>query len=74
METVTLSLGIGLVIGLLLTIRQAIRIFTRAAPTIRNEDGSVYRPVATLTLFFILWSVVFIAVAFIVVSLIKLIT
>ena len=74
METVTLSLGIGLVIGLLFTIQQAIRVFTRAAPIISNEDGSVYRPVATLTLFFILWSVVFIAVAFIVVSLIKLIT
>lgn len=75
MDAMTLSLKIGLVLGLLLTIWQAIRIFTGANPVImRNEDGSVYRAVATLTLFFILWAVVSVAVAFIVISLIKLIT
>ena len=72
MGTLTLSLIVGVAIGLTVTIWQAIRIYTGANPRIaRNPDDSVYRPVTTIVIFSILWSVVFFVIAFIVVSIIN---
>ena len=72
MGTLTLALIIGLAIGLILSIWQAIRIYTGAnTKIIRNLDRSVYRPVATIIGFFVLWSLVFFVIALIVVSIIK---
>jgi len=72
MGTLTLSLVIGSIIGLILSTWQANRIYTGANPIIiRNPDGSVYRPVATIIGFFILWSLVFFVIALVVVSIIN---
>ena len=49
MGTITLALAIGLGLGLILSVWQAVRIYTGANPKIiRNLDGSVYRPIATI--------------------------
>ena len=53
MGTVTLSFEIGLGLGLIVSIWQAIRIYTGEAKIGRNVDGSVFRPVATIIGFFI---------------------
>ena len=71
MGTLTLSLVSGSAIGLIFSLWQAIRVYTGEAKIGRNPDGSVYRPVATIIGFFILWSMVFFVVALIVISLIN---
>ena len=74
MGMVTLPLEIGLGIGLILAIWQAIRVSTGAnTKLIRNVDGSVYNPVVSIIGFFILWLLVFFVIDLIVVSIINLI-
>ena len=73
MGFVILPLIVGLGLGLIFSIWQAIRISTGAnTKIIRNPDGSVYRPVGTIIGFFILWSLVFSVIAFIMISIINL--
>ena len=72
MDIAILSLAIGLAVGLIVTIWGSSRVFTGANTKIsRNPDGSVYRPASTIIGLFILWSLVFFVIAFIVISMIK---
>ena len=72
MGFVILPLIVGLGLGLIFSIWQAIRIFTGAnTKIIRNPDGSVYHPVGTIIGIFILWALVFSVIAFIMISIIN---
>jgi len=72
MGAFTLSLIIGSAIGLIVTVRQVIRIYTGASTkVVRNPDGSVSLLVPSTIVFFILWSLVFFVVALILVSLLN---
>ena len=61
-----LALVIGVSIGVVLTIWQAIRLKTgQNVVAMRNSDGTTYAFTFTIVGFFILWSVVFFVVALI---------